>query len=254
MTVIADNSQFPNSRWYSGAGIYRDVWLHTAGRQFIRPDGIRVNTLSIVPAVVRVQVDAVKEGGTEIEVAICKDGRVITQGEGADLNLTIPGAKLWTAETPELYEVKVSLIDGDETLDETSDRFGIRSLAWDASKGFQVNGRTVKLRGGCVHHDHGVIGAVESEAACLRRVRIMKEAGFNAVRIAHHPASRAMLNACDKLGLYVMNETFDTWLGLKNAYDYAMYFEEFWKQDVSAMIRVAYNHPNVNLLFITADK
>ena len=243
--VIADNSQVPNSRWYSGSGIYRDVVLHTAGKEYIRPDGIRVTTLSTDPAKIRVRVDAIKTDETQLFVRICKDGKTVSEQAGEDVTILIPEAKLWSDETPELYEVQAVLVKDGKELDSSADRFGIRSLAWNAASGFQVNEETVNFRGGCVHHDHGVIGAAEYDAACLRRVRIMKEAGFNAVRISHNPASKAMLRACDRLGMYVMNESFDTWLGLKNPYDYAMYFEQEWKDDLEAMIRVSYNHPSV---------
>ena len=250
ITVIADNSQFPNSRWYSGSGIYRDVVLHTAGKEYIRPDGIRVTTLSTEPATIRVRVDAVKTEETQLLVRICKNGKTVAEAAGEDVTLQIPAAKLWSAETPELYDVQAVLMKSGKELDNSEDRFGIRTLAWDAASGFQVNGNTVKFRGGCVHHDHGVIGAAEYEEACLRKVRIMKESGFNAVRISHNPASRAMLRACDRFGMYVMNESFDTWLGLKNPYDYAMYFEQEWENDLGAMIRVSYNHPSVVLYSI----
>lgn len=245
LKVIADNSRFPNSRWYSGSGIYRDVVLHSAGKEYIKPDGVKISTISIRPAAIRVDVDAVRNSDTKILVSIKKDGQIVSSGEGETSTLNIPDAKLWSAETPELYQAEVLLMKDGEIADRAEEEFGIRSLACDAEKGFQVNGKTVKLRGGCVHHDHGVIGAAEYEEACLRRVRIMKEAGFNAVRISHHPASRAMLRACDRLGMYVMNESFDTWLGLKNPYDYAMYFKECCQDDLAAMIRVSFNHPSV---------
>ena len=243
--VVADNSQCANSRWYSGSGIYRDVWLHTSGDVRIVPGALKVTTLSLDPAKVRIETEAVLAEGVDVVVRIRKDGAVAAEGKGADLELIVPDAKLWSAETPELYEVTVDLVKDGEVLDSDRDRFGIRMLSWDAQKGFQVNGKTVDLRGGCVHHDHGVIGAAEYDAACLRRAHIMKDAGFNAVRIAHHPASKAMLRACDEAGLYVMNETFDTWFGLKSPYDYAMYFLEESDKDLTDMIRVSYNHPSV---------
>ena len=245
ITVVADNTQFSNSRWYSGSGIYRDVWLHTGDTSYVKPDGVKVKTLSIAPASVEVMVDAVLEDGAAVSVEVCKDGVVVASGEGTTTVLEISDAKLWSAETPELYDVVVTLKKGGETLDTVSESFGIRSIAWDAKNGFQVNGETTLLRGGCVHHDHGVIGAAEYDAACERRVRIMKESGYNAVRISHHPASKAMLRACDKLGMYVMNETFDTWIGLKSPYDYAMYFREEHERDLTDMVRVSYNHPSV---------
>lgn len=245
ITVVADNTQFSNSRWYSGSGIYRDVWLHTGDENYIKPDGLKVKTLSIAPAKVEVKVDVVLKDGANVAIELLKDGTVVASGEGTKVTLEVPDAKLWSAETPELYEAKATVKKGGEVLDTVSETFGIRTLAWDAKNGFQVNGETVKLRGGCVHHDHGVIGATEYDAACERRVRIMKESGYNAVRISHHPASKAMLRACDKLGMYVMNESFDTWSATKSPYDYAIWFKQEHEKDLSDMVRVSYNHPSV---------
>lgn len=243
--VVADNTQCANSRWYSGSGIYRDVWMHTSGEEYIRPDGIKVTTKSIDPAVISVSVDAAAEKDSEIIVKVAKDGTVVASGKGNEMDLTIPDARLWSAETPELYEVTAEIIKKGKVIDSASETTGIRVLKWDAVRGFQVNGKTVNFRGGCVHHDHGCIGAAEYDAACERRIRIMKQAGFNAVRTAHNPTSRAMLRACDKLGMYVMNESFDTWAGLKSPYDYAMYFRKECERDLADMIRVSYNHPSV---------
>lgn len=243
--VIADNSQCPNSRWYSGSGIYRDVYLHMADEEYIKPDGMKITTTSINPPTIHCQIDAVITSKTNIRTQIIKNGEVLAGGKGNDVVFEIPDAKLWTAETPELYEVKAELLQGDTVIESMSEKYGIRMLSWNAKEGFLVNHKSVNLRGGCVHHDHGPIGAPEFYEACLRKVRIMKEAGFNAVRIAHHPASQAMLRACDEIGMYVMNESFDTWLGLKSKYDYAMYFEQEWEKDLSDMIRVSYNHPSV---------
>lgn len=243
--VVADNSQCANSRWYSGSGIYRDVWLYTADEEYIMPDGLKVCTESITPAKLRVRTDAVLKEGSELQISVCREGRKVAEGVGADCVLEITDAELWSAENPALYEITAEIIRDGKILDSAGETTGIRQLKWDAQKGLQVNGSTVKLRGGCVHHDNGFIGAAEYDEACLRRIRIMKEAGFNAVRIAHNPASKAMLRACDSLGMYVMNESFDTWYGLKSPYDYAMYFNQEWEQDLSDMIRISINHPSV---------
>ncbi len=243
--VVADNSQCANSRWYSGSGIYRDVLLHTGGDEYIRPDGLKILTESVRPARISVRTDAVLTEGAEIRIRVSKDGSTVAEGSGAACTLEIPDAQLWSAETPVLYDVTAEIVRGGRVIDSGTEAAGIRQIAWDSARGFQVNGETVKLRGGCVHHDNGFIGAAEYDAACLRRIRVMKEAGFNAVRIAHNPASKAMLRACDRLGMYVMNESFDTWFGLKSPYVYAMYFEQEWEQDLTDMIRISYNHPSV---------
>ena len=254
--VESDNTQIPNSRWYSGSGIYRDVWLWTSGVEYIQPYGVKLLTKSIDPAVLSVSVSAVCGEGAVCRVTVKKDGKTVAEQELSGGNgafsgeLSIPDAKFWTAETPELYDVEVALLRGGEVLDCASERTGLRTLAWNARQGFLVNGESVKLRGGCVHHDHGLLGAKSFKDAELRRARIMKEAGFNAVRYAHNPAGHAFLDACDEVGLYVMDETFDTWYGTKSDYDYGLYFEREHKRDVEDMIRMAYNHPCVSLYCI----
>lgn len=156
--------------------------------------------------------------------------------------MEVPEAKLWSAEKPFLYTILVRT-----DTDERVIAFGIRKLEWNAEKGLTVNGQRVLLRGGCIHHDHGVLGACEFRDAEEQRIRILKENGFNAVRIAHNPASQITLETCDKLGMYVLNETFDGWYIPKTYHDYARWFSEDWKQDVTAMVESARNHPSVIL-------
>lgn len=130
-------------------------------------------------------------------------------------------------------------------LDEETNTFGIRYLSLDAVEGLKINGQVVKFRGACIHHDNGVIGAATFDHAEERRVEILKEAGFNAIRSAHYPMSKAMLQACDRLGMLVMDETFDIWTSNKSPYDYALYFPTWWEQDVQAMVDKDFNHPCV---------
>ncbi len=243
--VVADNTQTPNSRWYSGCGIYREVELLVGGEHAIVPDGVRIVTRSIDPAVLEVEVTASKTDAMEIVTEIGKGGAVVARGIGARCEIAVPNAQLWDAEHPNLYDVHVMLVAGDTLVDEVWERTGIRMLAWNATQGLLVNGTAVKLRGGCVHHDHGPLGACSFKKAELRRIRIMKEAGFNAIRSAHNPASRALLDACDKLGMYVMNETFDTWRFTKSPYDYGLYFDAEWEKDVTSMVMTSLNHPSV---------
>lgn len=243
--VIADNTQCANSRWYSGSGIYRDVYLHTAGEEYIQPDGIRVTTTSIHPAALRIQTDVAADAGTTVHISVLKGDEVVAEGTGADLTLEIPNAELWSAENPSLYTVKADLVKTGKIVDTESVKTGIRILAWNAREGLTVNCKTVNLRGGCIHHDNGFIGAAEFDAACVRRIKALKEAGFNAVRIAHHPASVNMLKVCDEAGMYVLNESFDTWYSLKTPYDYSMYFVSEWQKDLGDMIRISHNHPSV---------
>lgn len=237
ITVVADNSKLPNSRWYTGSGIYRPVWLYIGGRERVEYRGVKITTVSIAPAVVRVEVDATAEAKVEI-----LDGEtVIASGTG---EITVPNAKLWSDETPYLYTCRVTA--GTDVVEE---KFGIREIKW-SPKGLFINGRETLLRGGCVHHDNGILGAACYDESEWRRVRILKEAGFNAIRSAHNPCSRAMLEACDCYGVYMMDETFDMWFNRKTKNDYGLDFEEHWEEDTSEMVLRDYNHPSVILYSI----
>lgn len=249
--VVADNSEAPNSRWYSGAGIYRPVWLWTGEKAHILPEGIRVTTLSYEPAVIRVEVKTEgTEGGheisegTEIEIRICDGENVVAAASGPVAEITIPNAKLWSEDAPNLYTCKAVLKKDGHAADEAETAFGIRMIEW-SSKGLFVNGKNTLLRGGCVHHDNGILGAVSFEESEFRRVKMLKDAGYNAIRSAHNPAAEAMLCACDRYGVYVMDESWDMWYGKKSKYDYANDFMENYKTDLEAMVSRDYNHPSV---------
>ncbi|MCR4587310.1 MAG: DUF4982 domain-containing protein [Lachnospiraceae bacterium] len=245
LKVIVDNSLTPNSRWYSGSGIYRDVNLYVGGKEHIVPDGIRVTTLSTDPAVIRVETETTADAGTEMICEVFWDGNKIAEGRTADFQTEIPEAKLWDAENPNLYTLKVRLMKQDIVIDESEIRFGIRSLAWDAEQGFQVNGKTVKLKGGCIHHDNGPLGACSVYKAECRRVKKLKELGYNAIRYSHNPAGKLFLDICDVVGMYVLDETFDQWKLSQTTYDYARYFDSEWKKDVQALVKKDYSHPSV---------
>ena len=246
LTVTADNSELPNSRWYTGSGIYRPVWLHVGEKMHIAWQGVKITTLCINPAVIRVETEAT-DGDVRVEIL---DGdSVLAKGEGADCRLELPGAKLWSEKTPALYTCRVSLFKNGQQVDATEEKFGVRQLRW-SNKGLFVNDRSVKLRGGCVHHDNGILGAATYDESEWRRVRILKEAGFNAIRSAHNPTSRAMLEACDYYGMYLMDESFDMWYNRKTRYDYGCDYESCWREDVTAMVRRDYNHPCVILYSI----
>ena len=234
LTVVADNSKLPNSRWYSGAGIYRPVWLYVCEKEGLRPESVKISTVSIDPAVIRI------EAPVPVKAEI--DG---IKGEGTDFEMTIPDAKLWSDETPYLYTAKITAGESDTT----EVTFGIRRITW-SNKGLFINGRETLLRGGCVHHDNGILGAATYDESEERRVRILKENGFNAIRSSHNPASRALLEACDRLGMYVMDETFDMWYNRKNPYDYGIDFNEWWEKDTAAMVNRDFNHPSVILYSI----
>ena len=246
LTVTADNSELPNSRWYTGSGIYRPVWLYLGRKEHIAWQGVKITTLSVKPAAIRVQTEVT---GGDVCVEILNENTVCAKGEGTDCRLELPGAKLWSDKSPFLYTCRVTLFKDGRKVDETKEQFGVRKLRW-SSRGLFINGRSVKLRGGCVHHDNGILGAATYDESERRRVRIMKEAGFNAIRSAHNPTSRAMLEACDYYGMYLMDESFDMWYNRKNKYDYGLDYEECWQEDVTAMVTRDYNHPSVILYSI----
>lgn len=246
ITVTVDNSQLPNSRWYSGSGIYRPVNLIVGNKAHIHWQGVQISTITYKPAKIRVDTKAT---GGEIAVEILDGGKVVASGAGASMELDIPDAKLWSDETPYLYTCHVTLADDGQVEDEVTERFGIRKVEW-SPKGLFVNGKETLLRGGCYHHDNGILGAATFDKSEERRVRILKEAGFNALRSAHNPTSRAMLEACDKYGMYLMDETWDMWYSHKSKYDYAADFMEGWQEDVRAMVERDFNHPSVILYSI----
>lgn len=239
LAVTVDNSLEPNSRWYSGSGIYRPVHLEI--REKNAPKLLRVHTLSVKPAKIQIQTEA----GNTIEIW---DGSAKVLEQTADSETTeiiLQDAKLWSEEAPNLYTVIARNAFG-----ELSSVIGIRLLQWDARSGLTVNGKRVLLRGGCIHHDNGVLGACEFLDAAERKVRILKQAGYNAIRSAHNPLSRAMLEACDSLGMYVMDEAFDGWYTPKKHHDLSRTIRQFWKDDLRAMVNKDFNHPCVVLYSI----
>ncbi len=262
LMVIANNEHEKNSRWYSGSGIYRDVNLMVGNLIHIVPDGVKIDTPSVSAESSTVEITATVTNASrkneKIQVVseilyagevVAADSSVVTMfgGETEEVHqrVAISGAKLWDDVNPNLYQLKVELIAGEEVLDECEEAFGIRRLELDAEHGLRMNGRQVKLRGSCIHHDNGVIGAATLPDAEDRRCRQMKEAGFNAIRSAHHPMSRAMLAACDKYGMLVMDEFTDMWTKHKNNNDYAYCFLEDMETEVTRMVEKDYNHPSV---------
>lgn len=226
LRVEVDNTLEPNCRWYSGSGIFRPVTL-----LIDELDAPKIVTKSYDPAVIEVTADA--------EIVEIYDGEKLV-ASGVPGELTVPDAKLWTGSTPNLYTCIIR--KGGK---EHRTNFGIRLLTWDAKNGLCVNGERILLRGGCIHHDHGVLGACDFYDAEYRRISILKENGFNAIRMAHNPASQLTLDICDKLGMYVMNEAFDGWYIPKTYHDYARWFDDEWRNDITAMVNASYNHPCV---------
>ena len=245
--VIARNADQPNSRWYSGAGIYRPVRLWTAGNGYIELNGVKIRTLSVNPARIEVTVKTSAKG--KVSVEILDEGRTVAAAEGEEgmFILEIPEAKLWSPDSPYLYTARVSFEDDQEEVS-----FGIRTLSW-GKNGFLINGRRVILRGACVHHDNGLLGAVCDPDALERRIRLLMENGYNALRSAHNPCSKTALEICDRLGMLVMDEYIDHWYIHKTQYDYVDYFSEWWRQDLTDMVDKDYNHPCV-VLYSTGNE
>ncbi len=246
-----------HNRWYTGGGIYRPVNLYTAGADYIPLYGIKVTTLSIgqgegSDARILVETQVYGEGEVFVEVREGKGassikGKKAAAGTGRRLELVIPKAQLWDADSPFLYTAHIWLRKNGETVDEAVETFGIRIVKVIPEKGLFVNGKHTFLRGGCIHCDNGVIGVVNNDVTELRRAKIIKRSGFNAIRSAHHPMSRSLMRACDEVGLYVMDEAFDSWYRPKAMNPYVGHFEECWREDVTAMVQDAYNHPSVIL-------
>ncbi len=241
--VEAFNAEQPNSRWYSGAGIYRPVWLHVLPKEHIALNGIRIKTKSYVQPEIEVAVQTTGAGTVTIEIFDGENGiasrREETSGE-MSVSIALTQAKLWSAESPYLYRCRVAF--GADVREET---FGIRLIECDAERGFLVNGRRVILRGACIHHDNGILGAVNHPFADARKIALLRESGYNAIRSAHNPCSKATLEACDRLGMFVMDEYADMWYIHKLKYDFADDFEREWRRDLKALVDKDYNHPSV---------
>lgn len=254
----------PEARWYPGLGIYREADMLILNAIHVKPDTLHATTLDCDSELAAVELKAeifnASAYGNELRArfsVLSTDGKRIAgqtvrfyadAGETVTVRkrLFIENPQLWDDLHPDLYCVSCCLETLDaEVVDEAESFFGIRKLQMDSRHGFRINGREVKLKGGCIHHDNGMLGAVSLPDAELRKVRILKEAGYNAIRTAHNPPSKALLDACDKLGMYVMHEFTDVWTQAKATYDYGAMMPEFWEKDLEAVVRRDYNHPSV---------
>ena len=229
--VKVDNRQQPNCRWYSGSGIYRHVWMETMPALHIAENGVFITTLqateqqAVVKVDVMVQNESTKDQKTVVSIDHSQQKSVtLKAGESqtVEFTYTVSNPKLWSPDTPHLYEAIVELYSEQGPLtSHLTVPFGIRTFTFDAENGFVLNGKKVLINGACVHHDDGVLGAMAFDAAEIRKVRLMKEAGFNLVRTSHNPTTRAFLDACDSIGMLVIGEAFDGWREAKNPYDYS---------------------------------
>ena len=246
LRVIARNADQPNSRWYSGAGIYRPVQLWTARGAYIALNGVKIRTLSLQPAVVEVRVKTTAPGTVRLMVDDLPAVQQESDGE-AVFTLTLDNACLWTPETPNLYTCRVNF-----AYDVVTETFGVRKVEW-GTDGFLLNGKRYIIQGACIHHDNGLLGAVCDPDAVARKVRLLKANGYNAIRSAHNPCSKALLAECDRQGMLVMDEYIDHWYIHKTEHDYVDYFNDWWHQDLTDMVEKDCNHPCV-VLYSTGNE
>ena len=253
VVVQVDNSEQPNCRWYSGSGIYRHVWLQTMPSLHIAENGVFITTPDITDdrATVKLEVTVANESDHDRNASVEAGGSRQSIAVPARQTKTVTMAydirkpHLWSPDDPFLYEAKVELRQSGSVIDGQRVRFGVRSFSFDAERGFVLNGRPVLINGACLHHDDGVLGAMAFDAAEIRKVKLMKEAGFNLIRTSHNPTTRAFLDACDELGMLVIGEAFDGWRTAKNPFDYSTLFDACYREDVHAMVGRDRNHPSI---------
>jgi beta-galactosidase len=253
-----------NSRWYSGSGITRHVWLTLVDPVHIDVSGgIFITTPSVGEnsADVKIVTTLVNSGNKNVNVVLGTDlfdpsghpagtsrsSTTLTSGQKVEISQDIPVKKpsLWSTDDPNLYNAKVSVLIDEKTVDKCETPFGIRSIKIDAQNGLTINGKSLDMIGGCYHHDNGPLGAASIDRAEERKIEVLKKTGFNAIRTSHNPPSPALLDACDRLGMVVIDEIFDMWENPKKAQDYHLYFREWWQKDVESWIKRDRNHPSV---------
>jgi beta-galactosidase len=280
IAVKVNNSKQKNCRWYSGSGIYRHVWMEVTNPVHVDHWGVAVNTAELkeTKAIIEVKTIINNETGkveklnllTEIKPvkndqtekrnrtgigysmfanAVNSDNQLViidaNSKKEITQNIEVNFPMTWSPENPDLYEAVIHIIKDGITIDNSKTTFGIRSISYNSQKGFLLNGKEIKLNGGCVHHDNGCLGATAFDRAETRRVELLKAAGFNAVRTSHNPPSEAFLDACDRIGLLVIDEAFDGWRDSKNTFDYSTIFDEWSRKDIQSMVLRDRNHPSV---------
>jgi beta-galactosidase len=252
-----------NSRWYSGSGIYRHVWLKTVDPVHIAQWGTYITTPEVSETSVRIDIKTqLQNDGKEnasltivtkfvntkgIEAARIESKLTLNAGEKKEVSehSDIKDPQLWSCESPTLYKAITEVYKDGHLINSDVNKFGIRKITFDTNNGFRLNGKTVKLKGGCFHNDNGPLGSKAYDRAEERKVELLKASGYNAIRCSHNPPSPAFLDACDRLGMLVIDEAFDTWNVGKNAYDYHLYFKDWWQKDIESMIVRDRNHPAV---------
>ena len=247
VAVRVNNSDQPNSRWYSGCGIYRHVWLKKSAESYITQWGQYVSTTP--QGEVKIKVDAHVAGGKKMTVRhtiLDAAGKVVAQGVGGETQtLKVTHPHLWNIGDGYLYTVKSELLVGGKVMDTETTKTGFRDIKFDAQKGFFLNGKNMKINGVCEHHDFGCLGAVVNEDAMHRKLTILRDMGVNAIRSSHNPPAPELLNMCDSMGLLVMDESFDMWRRKKSQNDYARFFDEWHQRDLADLVKRDRNHPSV---------
>jgi len=253
-----------NCRWYTGSGIYREAMLKIVSSVHLKSHGTYITTsdvsaesatISIVSSILNKDSETVR---SSVRLSLLnRDNKIVARAEGdknikageikdIEQEIILKNPLLWSPEEPVLYKLVTEIVVDEEVVDKTEQLFGIRTISFDAAKGFQLNGKTVLLKGGCIHHDHGPLGAKAFPRAEERKIELLKQAGFNALRMAHNPPSKALLDACDRLGILVIDEAFDSWrYGHYPSHDFSQYFDQIWQQELTAMIVRDRNHPSV---------
>lgn len=252
-----------NSRWYAGSGIYRHVWLKVMGPVHVAQWGTYITTpeVSASTAKAHIQTTVLNTTGSDAaikvltriidasgkEVAANTDSRKMVARDTVNWvqDIMVPRPVLWSVQAPVLYTAVTEVYRDQQLTDRVQTPFGIRTIQADAINGFRLNGQPIKLKGGCVHHDNGPLGAKAYDRAEERKVALLKAAGYNAVRCSHNPPSPAFLDACDRLGMLVIDEAFDTWEDQKNPEDYHLYFDKWWQRDIESMVYRDRNHPSI---------
>jgi beta-galactosidase len=252
-----------NSRWYSGSGIYRNVHLTVTEPVHVATWGVSIITpeISTNAATIKIKSTLNNRQATQGNVSlvttlVSPEGKTVgrtqkslkLQAKGSTIDsqsINLSNPLLWSIETPHLYETVTEIREGNKTIDRVETPFGIRSIQFDAAKGLLLNGKRIILKGGCIHHDNGPLGAVAINRAEERKIELLKKVGYNAVRISHNPPSQQLLDACDRLGMLVVNEAFDMWELPKNPQDYSQYFKEWWQKDLQALVLRDRNHPSI---------
>ncbi|MCY1722035.1 DUF4982 domain-containing protein [Prolixibacteraceae bacterium Z1-6] len=262
IAVKVDNSVQPNSRWYTGSGIYRNVWLVSTGKVHVDYWGTFVTTSDIEHNEARVKVQLQVKNSTPahekvtVKVYVMNDQDFIVEEEEREVeiasdpytdeyNFVVAFPQIWSFESPNMYYAKVEIYSKNKRIDEYETPFGIRDFSFDAKKGFFLNGENIKLKGVNQHHDLGALGAAFNTRAAQRQLEILKEMGCNAIRMAHNPPAPELLDLCDQMGFFVMDEAFDVWAKKKMAHDYNDDWEDWHIRDLQDMVLRDRNHPSV---------